>query len=560
MVAREPSQVAAAISAVEAAAGQGLWAAGFVSYEAAPGLDPALRVRAAEDRSPFHHPPLVWFGLFDRRVPAEGGADRCSGAVPRWRFAGDPMRYRRSFDRIRDHIAAGDTYQLNLTGRWAALVDDPLDLYYHLVHAQRPAYAAYVDTGRHAVASASPELFFEWRDHRLTSRPMKGTAVRGRWSEEDRAAGLALTASTKDNAENVMIVDLVRNDVGRVAEYGSVEVRELCGLERYPTLWQMASTVTARTRPATSLLDIFRALFPCGSVTGAPKCRSMELIAAFEGDRRGVYCGAVGYVGPAAPGVQARFNVAIRTAVVDRSSGQGVFGSGGGIVWESDPESEFAELQAKARILAHAERSGRFDLLETMAFLPGSGLRHRDHHLDRMAASAAYFRFEFSRVAALDCLGRATQSLLAPARARLTLASTGALDVTIGPLPCDGGQVLLAIDEQPVRSSDVGLFHKTTDRRAYDDRRARHPDADDVVLVNERGEVTETTIANLAARIDGVWSTPPLDAGCLPGVERARWLAGGTLVERVVTADQLRSAEEVAVLSSLRGWRPAAIQ
>ena len=562
VVAERPDEVADAIAAVEAAARRGLWAAGFVSYEAAPGFDPSLRVRPPADHG-FRQPPLVWFGLFEDRAatsPPLAGAPAEPHAGPGpplgWWLDSDLGSYRRRLEKVRAHISAGDTYQLNLTERWRCrLAGDPADLYRSLVLAQQPSYGALIDTGDHVIASASPELLFEWRPDALLARPMKGTAARGRWPEEDQANAARLRASPKEQAENVMIVDLVRSDLGRVAAYGSVRVTELCVLERYPTIWQLTSGVRARPREGTTLLDVFRALFPSGSVTGAPKCRTMELITEVEADRRGPYCGAVGFVGPG--DVRARFNVGIRTAVIDLWTGEAVYGSGGGIVWDSDPEREYAELVAKARILVTEDSS--FELIETMAFVPGDGLRNRARHLQRMAASAEYFGFSFCPLAAAAGIDRALEALVAPSRVRVSLARSGALRVETGPLPRSPGPVRLAFDDEPVDSHDVDLFHKTTRRRRYLERRARYPEADDVVAVNERGEVTETTIANLAVYLDGTWCTPPLDAGCLPGVERARALEQGLLVERAISGAELLAAQSVMLVSSLRGWRPALV-
>ncbi len=416
------------------------------------------------------------------------------------------------------------------------------------------------------IASGSPELFFEWRDGVVTCRPMKGTAPRGRGSDEDLEAGAALLASAKDRAENVMIVDLVRNDIGRVAEFGSVTVKGLFRLERYPTLWQLTSEVTGRTRAGTTLVDLFTALFPCGSVTGAPKHRTMELISQVEPHGRGIYCGAIGWVGPG----RARFSVAIRTAVIDRATGAAVYGTGGGIVWDSIPEREYAEARAKAAVLTGSHSvpdlvpdrltGAAFELVETMASLPDTGLRHRDRHLERMAGSASYFGLPFSRPAAIELLDRELAATGSPARIRLALSVSG---LRVESLPWAPGRdhepVRLAIDDDPVDPTDVALFHKTSRRGGYDERRRRHPDADDVVLVNTRGEVTETTIANLAVCQDGRWCTPPLDAGCLPGVYRAVLIDAGVLAVRPITVADLRQAGQVAVLSSLRGWRAAVI-
>jgi para-aminobenzoate synthetase/4-amino-4-deoxychorismate lyase len=354
-----------------------------------------------------------------------------------------------------------------------------------------------------------------------------------------------------------MIVDLLRNDLGRIAEIGSVQVPDLFTAERYETVWQLTSEVTARPRPGTGVVDVFRALFPSGSVTGAPKHRTMELIREIEPEPRGVYCGAIGMVAPPGESFRARFNVAIRTVTVDRVTGRAEFGTGGGITWGSDPAAEHAELLAKAAILA--EPYEEFSLLETMAHLPRVGLRNLDRHLDRMADSASYFGFPFDRWTAMARLTAAVPAGR-EARVRLVLHRTGAFDVDVAPLPAPAaGPVRLAVDPEPVDSAQVWLHHKTTRRRAYTERAQRHPDADDVVLVNERGHVTETTVANLAVRLDGRWWTPPLSAGCLPGVERGRLLDAGELQERQLTVKDLSRADELAVLSSLRGWRPAVL-
>jgi len=289
-------------------------------------------------------------------------------------------------------------------------------------------------------------------------------------------------------------------------------------------------------------------------VTGAPKHRTMELIRDLEPEPRGVYCGTIGVVAPPGESFRARFNVAIRTVTVDRTTGRAEFGTGGGITWGSEPAAEHAELLAKAAILA--EPYEEFCLLETMAAVEGGGVRNQDRHLDRLADSAAYFGFPFDRAAALARLA----AVDGKAKVRLLLHRTGALDVDVAPLPAPApGPVRLVIDPEPVDSAQVWLHHKTTRRRVYTERAGRHPDADDVVLVNEDGEVTETTIANLAVLLDGRWWTPPVTAGCLPGVERGRLLDAGGLAERHLSVDDVERAEELAVVSSLRGWREAVL-
>jgi para-aminobenzoate synthetase/4-amino-4-deoxychorismate lyase len=318
----------------------------------------------------------------------------------------------------------------------------------------------------------------------------------------------------------------------------------------------MTSRVDARLRRGTGLVDVFRALFPCGSVTGAPKRRTMQLIEELEPGPRGVYCGAIGLVAPPTAPLRARFAVAIRTAVVDRSTGEAVYGAGGGITWGSDAVRERAELRAKAAVLTHDVTEHR--LLETLRCTPAEGPRNLDRHLARMADSAAWFGYRFDRDAVLAAVLAAVRDRTGSARVRVLLARDGRVSVECGPLPPTADRpVLLALDDDPVDSSSPWLQHKTTRREVYETRARRHPGADDVVLVNERGEVTETTVATLAVRLGGRWWTPPTTSGCLPGVERGRLLDAGLLTERVLRVEDLRTADELAVVSSLRGRRAA---
>jgi para-aminobenzoate synthetase/4-amino-4-deoxychorismate lyase len=555
LTAARPDEVAGVLQQVHDATEAGSWAFGYVAYEAAAGLDAQLPGGSPAPGQP----PLVWFGLCDEPAEVEPLTPPVeAGARPAvWRPDWTDDEHARAVASVREHIAAGETYQCNLTDRLRATVaGDPRDLYARLALAQRGAYNAYLDLGRHVVASASPELFFEWAGSVVRTRPMKGTAPRGRTTAEDREQSRLLRSSSKEQAENLMIVDLLRNDLGRLAEVGSVEVDELFALERYPTVWQMTSEVSARVRTGTTLLDLFRALFPCGSVTGAPKRRTMQLIADLEPTPRGVYCGAVGLVAPPSAAFRARFNVAIRTVVVDRSTGAAVYGAGGGITWGSEAAAERAELHAKAAVLAHDVTEHR--LLETLAFVPGAGLRHLDRHLTRMADSADWAGFRFDRTVVADAVRRAVARRTGPARVRILLSREGDADVELQAMPPAGTRpVRLALDDEPVDATDPWLQHKSTRRDVYLTRALRHPEADDVVLVNQHGELTETTTANLAVRLEGRWWTPPTTSGCLPGVERARLLESGLLHERVLRVDDLHDAEQLAVLNSLRGWREA---
>ena len=561
--ARRPSEVAGAIDAAGSAAARGLWAAGFVAYEAAPGLDPELSVHVRAPDDPFAELPLAWFALFERKEdlpPLEPGRlDPSGSAGSPWRPSVDRATYDAAVERIRELIAAGHTYQVNHTIRLRAMIQgDERGFYRDLCLAQRGGYAAFLDLGRYRVLSASPELFFRIDGERITTRPMKGTAPRGRWLAEDEQIAARLVASSKDRAENAMIVDLLRNDLGRICRTGSVEVERMLEAERFETVWQLTSTIEGDLRPEITLLDTFRALFPSGSVTGAPKVRTTRIIADLEDSARGPYCGAIGYLAPAGSGEpRASFNVAIRTVVLDAQTRTAEYGVGGGITHDSSASGEYEEIVAKARVLTDVRPA--FELFESLAHVPAEGFRHLDEHLERLAGSAGYFGFRFEPEAAAAALKRAVAEVTGPSVVRLTLARDGGLSTDVRDLPPADDAVRVALDDEPVDPSDVWLFHKTTRRAPYERRRERRPDVDDVLLVNDRGEVTESTIANLAVRLDGVWVTPPVDAGLLPGTYRNVLLREGEVTERPVTVDELRGAGELALVSSVRGWRPAAL-
>ena len=561
--ARRPGEVAGAIEAAESATARGLWAGGFVAYEAARGLDPELSVRVRAPDDPFAELPLAWFALFERRedVPPlqPPRAEPTAAAGSPWRASVDRRTYDAAVERIRELIAAGHTYQVNHTIRLRAVIrGDERGFYRDLCLAQRGGYAAFLDLGRYRVLSASPELFLRIDEDRITARPMKGTAPRGRWQAEDEEALARLVSSSKDRAENAMIVDLLRNDLGRICRPGSIEVARMFEAERYETVWQLTSTIEGVLRPQTTLLDAFRALFPSGSVTGAPKVRTTRIIADLEDSARGPYCGAIGYLAPAGSGEpRANFNVAIRTVVLDAQTRTAEYGVGGGITHDSSAAGEYEEIVAKARVLTDARPA--FELFESLAHSPLEGFRHVHEHLERMAASARYFGYRFEPEIATAALKLAVADRPEPVVVRLTLARDGSVSTDVRDLPPVVGSVRVAIDEEPVDPSDVWLFHKTTRRAPYQGRRSRRPDVDDVLLTNDGGDVTETTIANVAVHLAGTWVTPPVDAGLLPGTYRAALIRDGRLIERTVTIDELRDAAEIALVSSVRGWRSAVL-
>lgn len=538
------ADVGALLAEVEAAVANGAGiAAGWVSYEAAPAFDAHLTVK------PAGAVPLLWFGLFADSAPITLPEALDEIVARDWTADVDEASHAAAVSRILDYIREGDTYQVNCTYRQhAPFHGDPWRAFLRLVAAQRETYGAFIDTGRHVVCSASPELYFRLDGERIVSKPMKGTAARGRTLAEDRDQARNLRASEKERAENLMIVDMVRNDFGRLADTGSVKVPQLFTVEKYPTLWTMTSTIEARTDA--SLSRIFAETFPPASITGAPKRRTMDIIAELERSPRGVYTGAVGFI---APNRVAQFNVAIRTLVVDRERNEAEYGVGSGIVWDSVPVREWQECATKTRILKSSITP--FDLLETLKWTPEEGYALLERHLSRLMDSAEYFDVPVHVANIRKALAEAAQAFGDTAqRIRLLVDHAAAIRIEAKPLNLSPQSVMrLALAAQPVDSNNRFLFHKTTHRQHYDAARASRPGFDDVVLWNEQGEVCETTIANLAIQIDGQWVTPPVSSGLLPGTLRAEMLARGELVERVVTVDELKSAASVRLFNSVRG-------
>lgn len=541
-------RVGPAMADVERAWAQGRYVAGFVSYEAAPAFDGALATQPPPAQ------PLLWFGVFDAPAAAcdADGVRQAPLADVTWTPDTSQAAYDAAVARLHRAIVDGDAYQINYTFRLKGRIDTASigDRYEALVRSQRPPYAAWLALDRWHVLSLSPELFFRLEDGLITTRPMKGTAPRGRFGDEDDRRAASLAASAKDRAENVMIVDLARNDVSRVAVVGTVRAASLFDVERYPGVLQMTSTVTGRVRPGTSIGDIFAALFPAGSITGAPKAASMRLIAGLETAPRGLYCGAIGFL---SPGGRAVFNVAIRTATVDAATGVAEFGVGGGITWDSTAEDERLEAWSKASFM---QVEPPFDLIETMRLEAGRFVR-RDRHVRRMAASARHFDFTFvpERVnAALDA--HAHQHAAGTHRARLLLARDGSLSVESVPFTRAMDEPLprIALASSPVSSADRFLCHKTTNRAVYERHRAAHPDAFDVLLWNERGELTELTIGNVVLELDGERYTPPRSCGLLDGVFRDELLETGMIRERLLTRADLSRATRVWLINSLREW------
>jgi len=540
-------EVRTVLRAAEEAAKSGRWVAGFVAYDAAPAFDRVLRVRSGGRE------PLAWFAAFDGPVEhAPPASHDCSlhGLAPDTTEAG----FVQAVEVIREALGQGTAYQVNLSLRLHGRFNgDPAALYRRLHAAQGGRQSVFLAMERRAIASASPELFFERDGDRIRVRPMKGTAPRGRFAEEDERIAAALVSSEKERAENVMITDLMRNDLGRIACYGSVRVEALCTVECYRTVHQMTSTVGARLRPQTPLEDVFAALFPCGSVTGAPKASAMALIAALERSPRGPYCGAIGAI---APGGRAAFSVGIRTLDLDVETGEAIYGSGAGITWSSLAGAEWQETIAKTRILEVSSPEG-FGLIETMRVEEGRCALFA-RHLTRLVASARHVGFALDERAVADAIQREVEALGAGShRLRVLLDAAGALCFEAAPVPAPSPEPLpVAFARTPVDSRDPLLFHKTTRREAYEQRRRERPEAFDVILRNEAGDLTELSIGNLVVEVDGARVTPPREAGLLAGVFRAELLARREIVERPLRDEDARRARRLWLVNALRGWVP----
>ncbi|MDB5741951.1 MAG: bifunctional aminodeoxychorismate synthase component I/aminotransferase [Polaromonas sp.] len=552
LVAQTAAEVRPVLDAVQAAARQGAWCVGYLRYEAAPAFDAALTVHAADG-------PLAWFAVHDKALPWPQPAPAAAAVRVDWRAALSRPAFDEALAVLREGIAGGQYYQVNFTAQLAGVLHagnaaEPAQaLFQALQRAQPGGYAAFLDTGDEQLLSVSPELFFDWRAGQLLTRPMKGTAPRGNTPEEDAARAAALRASPKERAENVMIVDLLRNDVSRIAAPFSVQVPRLFHTEALPSVWQMTSDVRARTRAGCSLADVFGALFPCGSITGAPKVRAMQAIGALEPGPRGVYCGAIGVV---QPGGAATFNVPIRTVTLRGTEAR--CGIGSGITSGSAADGEWQEWRHKQAFLARASQP--FEILETLALAAGQ-LRHAGAHLARMAAAAAHFGYPWDGAQARQCLDALAQSHAHGRwRVRLLLDADGRVSAQAHPLEPPAPAVRLQLANRPMDEAHGEFVRfKTTRRAHYDAFTPTAPGVFDTVLWNAAGEITECTRGNIAMRVGGEWVTPPLACGLLAGVGRALALREGRLRERVVRLEALQSVEGWAFVNSLQGWLEAAM-
>lgn len=532
--------LAEGLDTIEARAAAGRTCLGYVRYEAA---SPDARAPATTHETP----PLLAFGVFLQGRDYVFDLSENDGFLSESRST-TFEDYAAQFTQVKSALAAGDAYQINLTHELSGKFwGEPLAIFHKLFKEQPTKHAMYLEHQGLIMISMSPETFLTRRGDRLQMVPMKGTRTRGVTPTQDESLKLDLKTSVKDQAENLMIVDMVRNDLGRISTPGSVSTEALFDVSAYPTVWQMTSTVTSNTQAPLS--EIFTATFPCASITGAPKTAAMNLIKTLEQRDRGIYTGAIGQIGP---GRHIDLGVAIRTLEMSSQSQNWRYGVGSGVVWDSEVANEWAETLDKAKLLRAAQD---FQLIETCRYTPGEGIERLPLHLERLSRSAATLEFELD----IDALEAELLRIQTdhPSRIRITLSRQGAFSITRASMPTTKEVIRLALAKAPLDANTIFTRHKTTHRQCYESAEPVVSGADDILLFNERGELMETRIFNIFLVIDGTCWTPALSSGCLPGVYREQLLRAGAAQERTLTLEDLDAASQIFVTNSLRGQLPA---
>ena len=537
---------------------KGYTAFGFLTYEAGYEFLPNLPEPKGLTL------PCAWFAIskdFQKQIPENFIPQAKQPNIQELRLNQDLKTYEEAVTKIKDHIRRGDTYQVNYTLRYNGKYHGSArDLYSWLRLQQRVNYSALIETPEWSVLSFSPELFFRKNGKEILMRPMKGTAHRGRTLEEDAENAFTLRNSEKEKSENLMIVDLLRNDLGKICEAGSVQVSASMDVEQYETLLQMTSTINGILNSSITTADVLRATFPSGSVTGAPKIRTMQIIDELEKCSRGIYTGSIGWWSMD----QSVFSVAIRTLFLDHNSGDLEMGVGSGILYEADIEREYRECELKAKFLTEARPE--YKLIETIRWEDVPGYANLNLHLDRLERSAQYFLFEFNRDAVQKHLHNEESEMpnnFQRARVRLLLDESGNVEIECRELETPQTPVKILLSKTRTDSNNRFLYHKTTNRNLYDQelRSARTQGYFDVIFRNERDEITEGTISNIFVEKNGKLFTPPLNCGLLPGTYR-RYILGSAewdAQEKVLTVEDLQSADRIFVTNAIQGMLEASI-
>lgn len=545
LTAHTPTQVLSLLETLQQQIDQHhLYAAGFLSYEASSAFDPAFTVKTTSF-------PLAWFGLYAQPEAIKLPSSSSSQSL-HWEPSITQPQYQQAFDQVKNYIRQGFTYQVNLSFRLNAQFQQSPWQYFSQL-AQNAQYGAFIETPDWAICCASPELFFRQNNYEIRCRPMKGTVPRGVTYSGDCILAQWLRNSEKNQAENIMIVDMIRNDLGRIAQLGSVKVTSLFNIEQYPTLWQMTSSVQCHTQA--TLSQIFQALFPCASITGAPKLRTMQIIAELEETPRKIYTGTIGFI---MPNRTSQFNVAIRTVLINKNDKIAEYGVGGGIIWDSQATDEFEECLTKAKILT--AQQPKFSLLETFLWTPEKDYFLLDLHLKRLIASAQYFAFPIEQSTVQNYL-EAIAHTFPPQhqKVRLLLSPQGILTHELNPLARSHTSLRVCLAPSPINSTNVFLYHKTSDRQIYTQAQQQCPGYDDVILWNENGELTEFCTGNLVVELDGQWYTPPIECGLLAGTFRAWLLDQGIVHERIIRVTELANCSRVFLVNSVRQKQEAIV-
>ncbi|MCY7049914.1 aminodeoxychorismate synthase component I [Streptococcus parasanguinis] len=533
-------QVEALLREVEAYQEKGFYAVGYVSYEAAPAFEKKFAVHPA----PLLGEYLLYFTIHEEVETLPFPEDYEDVDLPaNWKEEVEAPAYQEAIETIHHHIRQGDTYQVNYTVQLSQeLKSDPLAIYNRLVVEQKAHYNAFIQHDDVSILSISPELFFEQDDRLLTTRPMKGTTRRGLTNQADLQEAAWLKADPKNRAENMMIVDLLRNDMNRISEIGSEQVTRLCQVEQYSTVWQMTSTIESRLRSEIDLVQTFRALFPCGSITGAPKISTMEIIQKTEKAPRGVYCGTIGILLPRGKRI---FNVAIRT--LQMQGGQAIYGVGGGITWDSKWESEYQETKQKSAVLYRQEP--RFELLTTGRIHQGE-LTFLEQHLTRLREASRYFAYPYDEQKLLKELQEELAHLESNLdyRCRIALQKNGTFHLEITELTDLPASYLQAqLTEQKLDLATPFTYFKTSQRDHLSQSEREQ------IFHLPDGTLLETTIGNLVLEIGGQLYTPPAHLPLLDGIYRRHLLETQQVEEKLLTLKDLTDADRIYACNALRG-------
>lgn len=550
IIAWELEDVLKSIEMIQQQVKKGYYAAGYIAYEAAPAFDQQLPVSEGNNL------PLLWFGIF--KEPSSTSVKNVqSYQFKQWQPSISLKEYNKNVKHILKYIQQGVTKQVNYTIQMKSkFTGDPFAFYKQLEKAQSANYSAYINIGHYSILSASPELFFKLKDRNITTRPMKGTASRGLTYAEDIKSAEWLKHSEKNKRENKMIVNLMKNDLEKIACKGTIEVPKLYEIEKYPTVYQMTSTVTAQISKQKNLTDIFKALFPCGSITGSPRKATMEIIKQLEGVPREVYCGTIGYI---TPENEAVFNVPIRTVTINNKSGQAIYGVGGAITEDSTKEEEYGEVLTKTKLLTKQQQD--FELLETMRLSDGNYFL-LDDHLNRVHQSAQFFNYNIDIESIKFALvNHAKKHVQGDFIVRLLVNQNGEFTIEAKKLLPNQNKNIVTLANEPINKDHLFLHHKTTNRHIYEVHQVhKSKKMFDVLLWNEQKELTEFTIGNLVVKLNGKLVTPPISSGLLAGTFRSSLINDGIISEQKLYLSDLRNCEEIWLINSVRKWVRVALQ